>query len=230
MNPLYCDDQGFPGTASPFDGGDTAADLGTILALDSTELLSLGKMRELFDISEYAPRRHPDKSKWYGQPDRFSRDQLIPMLCTFVRYPGTESQRLFYGSHKKRSFLFSWNTRGNGQMDMPWKIPDITGPLVWALWIRSSQSSFAKLFLPLLDLELLIGAIQWRFTPKSNQITRNHMLSAITCKKYSPTWTSRLAYWITDFDDLIERWRLSNIATNEYPTADLFQKAVNDLK
>src|SRR6185369_6729494 len=79
----FCDENGYPGTIDwkgEYDGGDTAAILGTLRTLYPIEI-------PLYDIPSFAssiPARHPDLNKWYGQPDRFSRDQLIPAICGII--------------------------------------------------------------------------------------------------------------------------------------------------
>lgn len=114
-------------------------------------------------------------------------------------------------------------------MDMPNKFPDVCGPEVWALWLRLWKPRFRHLVLWLLDIQTLIGAVQWRwFTPESNQVTRNHMLVCLATIK-DPSVTSRLACKINDWADLVSRWRACNTATGEYPTADLFQDKINGI-
>lgn len=218
------DAQGYPGTigeAGEFDGGDTAAIIGTIQALKPNTI------DVPFIPVTTAPLRHPDDSKWYGQPDRFSRDQLIPAICGGVLnvLVGICIHDI-YSLHKKKLFLTAWNTRGNGATDMPTKFPDVCGPEVWALWIRYKRPWWARLVLGFLDLQTLIGAVQWRLEPKSNRVTRNHMLVCITARQVLPTLVSRLAYWINDWQDLINRWEAHCEAVREYQTADLFRKKV----
>ena len=223
---LRMDRNGFPGTIDSngvYDGGDTAAILGTICALEPGILVStywLARIAEL--VSPLGiPRRHPDESKWWGQSDRFSRDQLIPLICSAVRFPGPLVFEVLYRSHKRRYFLTAWNSRKNGAMDAPEKAPDFTGPEIWALWVRYRRPWWMGLVLWFLDLELLGSAIAWKF--RKDRVSRNHMLSAITCRRYSPTITSRIAYAITNFPDLIARWRAHCDAVGEFQTADFFE-------
>lgn len=216
------DEHGLPGTEgdnAEFDGGDTAAILGTIGALSdqSPDLMPI--------LGVNAPVRHPDTTKWYGQEDRFSRDQLIPIICAGV-HSGAWPVNTIYRWHRRRWFLTAWNTRGNGALDMPKKFPDITGPEVWALWIRFKRPWWARLILCFLDLETMIGSIVWRFQPKSNRLTRNHMLVCITGMRTLPGITMRLANWINDWDDLIGRWKLHCVKGLEYDTAELFEKHI----
>lgn len=228
------DDRGFPGTEGEdgqFDGGDTAAIIGTLMALGDPSVIQkefpsrLSLMRDML-IRDKGPVRHPDESKWYGQPDRFSRDQLIPILCSFVAAVGGGAGHLYY-FHRKNKFLRAWNTRKNGAMDVPLKPADFTGPEVWALWARVRQGPWwLKCLLLFLDLETLAGSILWRFKRKSDRVCRNHMLVCIIGMTRYPTITMRAAFHLNDWPDLIARWEGHCRDVKEYPTADLFRAAV----
>ncbi len=181
------------------------------------------------------PVRHPDKTKWYGQPDRFSRDQLVPVICAAIAYPDCISDifEQFYQAHRQRYFCSAWNTKKNGRMDVPLKkrplgiLPreDICGPELWALWIRYKQPKWARLVLWFLDIELLFSSLVWKF--KSSNVTRNHMLSSLACYQYMPTVTSKLSYWLNDWPKLVGKWKWHCTATREYDTSAMFQKALD---
>lgn len=100
------------------------------------------------------PRRHPDESKWYHRTNTTSRDQLIPYLC-FVARPKASVRPHFVelvAQHRKRLFMFTWNTKRNFRYptleehqikstpDVKWdyedKTPDFCGPNVWAVYLR----------------------------------------------------------------------------------------------
>lgn len=236
----WVDDRGFPGTQGEdgqYDGGDSAAIIGNLMALGAVESaavipgaiipVKLRLLRSLI-IKPDGMVRHPDKSKWYGQTDRFSRDQLIPILCSFVGSIPDADTRLVFRLHRARKFLTAWNTKKNGVMDTPDKFPDITGPEVWALWCRVLGGPWwLNLLLPILDLETLAGSISWRyFQPATNRVTRNHMLVCLTGMKKFPTVTMRLANWINNWPDLTARWAAHSKAVGEFPTADLFLAAL----
>jgi hypothetical protein len=236
MTPMNnVDAQGFPGTQGDdgqFDGGDTAAIVGNLIALGQAEIFPVKlRLMRSFLIRDDGLVRHPDRSKWWGQTDRFSRDQLIPILCSFVGEIPVLEVRNTFRFHQANYFLQAWNTRGNGQMDMPAKTADFTGPEIWALWYRVRGGPWwLGLLLPLLDLETLLGAITWRFQPATNRVCRNHMLVCLTGMKKNPTITMRLACWVNDWADLLARWRAHVMAVQEYPTADLFARAVAALR
>lgn len=230
----WLDDKGYPGcrqSDGSWDGGDTAAILGTIMALSPEVTNQIVKPLEEacpYDIVYGQPLRHPDKKMWYGLPWRYSRDQLIAMLCGAMTC-GLSLDRV-YAAHKKRWFVTAWNTRKNGVIETPWKFPDITGPEVWALWIRYHSPWWGWFVLTFLDVETLIGAIIWRwFQPKTNQLTRNHMLVSIVMRRRQPSLLTPLITLINDWDELVALWRLSNEATGEFPSADLFADALKKL-
>lgn len=225
----WLDEDGYPGTIQwdgSYDGGDTAAIIGTIEALDDKEPCKVPPI----PFSNGFPIRHPDDTKWVGQPNRFSRDQLIAALCGLIGQDNSVWSYAFYQAHKHRYFLTAWNTKGNGQMDLPNKFPDVCGPEVWALWIRLKRPWWARLVLCTFDLQTLVGAIQWRwFTPKTNRVTRNHMLVCLATIEHQPTSVSRLACVINDWTELVSRWDDHCTAVGEYPTADLFRKKLEKL-
>jgi hypothetical protein len=220
----YLDAQGLPGTRQ-YDGtldmGDSAAIYFNVQALAPKTM----RGHEL-DYFTTAPVRHNDVSKWYGQPDRFSRDQLTPVLCwAALQNQGQHPLMLkVLKSHLKHALLFAWNTKGNGQMDMPKKTPDITGPEILGLYLRIYKPFGYQLLLPFLDLETLVNSIIWKF--RSDRVTRNHMLVHITQTKVSPSFISKLSYKLNDFKDLVSRWEAHCAAVGEYPTADLFKKVL----
>lgn len=217
------DEDGLPGSIGlqgEFDGGDTAAILGTMIALVPQH--TLGQWCNKIGFVGYGPpRRHPDFSKWYGQYDRFSRDQLIPVICAGIRLKFWAPIEEVYGRHKQLHFVKAWNTKKNGAIEVPTKSPDITGPEVWALWIRYKRPWWARLVLVILDLESLASAIHWKYWRK-DRVCRNHMLSSIMSRRYMPTLVSRLTYWLNDWPILIAKWAVHCEVTKEYDTSNLF--------
>lgn len=224
MDAAYLDSYGLPGdrqSDGTLDMGDSAAIYFNILALSQEPD---DKANNYYSV---VPLRHPDKSKWWGQPDRCSRDQLIPMLCYAIKRDiKTKFIKEVFVSHLKRLLLLAWNIRGDGAMVMPLKFPDITGPEIFGLWLRVFKPFGYRIMLPFCDIETLVNALLWKYyQPITNQITRNHMLVCITQRKY-PSITSRLADKINDYNDLVTRWQIHCAVTGEYPTADLFKAEV----
>lgn len=230
------DSQGYPGTQGEdgqFDGGDTAAIIGTILALYDQMPRHLQSQGDILTIKQDqliklgVPVRHPDESKWYGQNDRFSRDQLIPSICSVTQRDCFYREKL-YQAHKKLWFLRAWNRLKNGSMSAPSKAPDFTGPEVWALWLRCYKPWWRHLVLWFLDIETLIGAIHWLW--RSDRVCRNQMLVIINGMRFDPTPTMRLANWLTNWPDLVNRWQGHCADVREHSTSKYFRRAVEVLR
>jgi len=231
------DKYGLPVTKSG-DGGDSAAICGTLMVVDDKFVTPSSLQMYLNDAT---PVRHPDSDKWYGRPWRFSRDQLIGLLCGIVARNSEHVVELtgmiLWSKHLRRGFIFAWNRIRNFQYetesehklkstpDVAWnpkpKISDITGPEVWGLWIRFWRMWFLWPALWILDLETAASSALWRWKPK-NDITRNHMLIMITQKNHMPTPISWMARKISNIDDLCERWGRYCQAVGEEDTAKLF--------
>lgn len=225
MNKKYLDNLGLPGTLNydnTIDMGDSAAIYFNVEALSPKTLVQ----KENLYFTE-APVRHPDKTKWWGQPNRFSRDQLIPLLCwaSLQNKKDSELVKKVFWSHFRRGFLLAWNSKKNGAMEVPSKFPDFTMLEIWGLWLRVFKPKWACLFLWFLDLETLAGAIHWKF--RKDRVSRNHILVAITQRKVMPSLISKLADKINNYTDLCDRWDNHCKAVWEYPTADLFRKILN---
>lgn len=214
----YIDSLGLPGTKE-LDMGDSAA------IYFNVEALSPGTFTTSPEVYfTTAPVRHPDTSKWWGQPDRYSRDQLIPMLCwaALQNKKDVDLIRKVRYSHFKRAFLLAWNTKRNWDMDVPDKFPDLTLFEIWGLWIRVHKPFWAKAVLWFLDLETLIASIHWKYF-REDRVSRNHMLVAITQREVLPTFISKLSYSLNNWSDLVARWKAHCEACEEYQTADLFE-------
>jgi len=233
--PPYLDKNGLIVTLQG-DGGDSCANAGTVATLnpDAAVFLSDYVRTQGFLV------RHPDATEWYGRKGRFSRDQLVALLCALVMRPSklwlkSEVRRL----HKERLFLFAWNTIRNfvyeteeehklkSTPDVPWnmswKVPDFTGPEVWALWIRVYRLWYLYPVLCVFDIETLIGSLDWRFRRK-DRVTRNHLLVTYVSTQVMPTPISYLSKMITPVQNLIERWSAHCKAVGEYDSGPLFRE------
>lgn len=249
----YFDLDGFPVTNSG-DGGDSAAQWGNLMAINPTA--GLAKLATAY-LGQETPLRHPDKNKWYGLEWRFSRDQLVAYLCGLIGMKraglaGLEVATLrLFKMHRRQWFLLAWNRYRNhvyptlvehmakATPDVYWrpqpKFPDVTGPEVWALWLRlylEGRPFFLLrpliwLALNVLDLETLIGSVHWRF--RKDRVTRNHLLTTIVSRASSPTVTSWLNFKISPTAELIERWSAHCEATGELNTAPLFRSVVETM-
>jgi hypothetical protein len=219
----YLDSYGLPGAGQPLDMGDAAADYFTIIALTQE---TPDKLNLFWNSTCNCPIRHPDASKWWGQPDRFSRDQLIPLLVLGCLKGNNTLIHSTFVAHLWRGLLFAWNTRQDGAMAEPWKMPDITGPEVLGLWLRVFKPLGYKLLLPICDIETLVNSLLWRFyQPSTNRVTRNVLLVAIA-QRQSSTIISWLADKINNYQDLLARWEANTETCGEYPTGPLLRIAL----
>ena len=121
------------------------------------------------------PIRHPDSTRWYSRPNTTSRDQLIPYLC-YVATHRPDYFKQLAAQHAKRAFVFAWNTHRNFQYSTPeeqlaksnvswnyaWKLPDICGPNVWAIYLRGllKHSKISGALAPILKLPLYVLDLQ----------------------------------------------------------------------
>lgn len=237
------DELGLPGCidsqSKQFDGGDSCAIFCTEVALGGKQFDP--KLLSLFIGADGMPRRHPGypgKRLWYAEPDRFSRDQMIAMICAGIKLGGHPAVDALYRAHKTTGFMHAFNTKGNDRLEHEDKDPDFTGPEVWALWERYWKKDNWKL--AIWDMETLGSSYIWQYRKirdaihkkkdpnyRGNRVTRNHMLVSIIANQYMPTPVSKKAYQVNDFDDLINaRWDNHCKDVGEWNTAQLFREAV----
>lgn len=149
-----------------------------------------------------------------------SRDQTIPVMICLGIYRSSEALWRLFKSHLRRGLLFTTNTVGNGT---DWrtakrKMPDFTGPEVWALYIRGFEPAkwhwrilYWLIFatpLHILDLETMVGSIIWRFKKHDDVI--NHCSVCIYGMVRMPTLTMVLANKLNSHqrmhDKMVEYW------------------------
>lgn len=202
-------------------GGDGGDSLNRTCALLVLETLQIGKAPRLRvaealnvlrcqDLGKYRRSWHP--GKWYSNCDRTSRDQLIPLVILCGLIEDKSHLRDIFKDHFKRGLLFAYNTRRNFQYptqeehlekstpdvkwNYSWKLPDITGPAFWALYIRGFNLCYLRPLLELLDLEILFGAVILRFQEKRDDVI-NHALILEYSKVRLDTFVSKLARLVT---------------------------------
>lgn len=162
----YLDQWGVPCTKPApgiHDGGDSLANWATIgylrpyCGLESQRWANRAPL--FWHNGAQQPIRHPNAELWYGRPHTCSRDQLRPTLYYLGAQmrlgPPAAILELYlklWDAHKRLWCCLTWNTKRNFQYptleehtakstpDVPWnfssKLPDLTGPEVWATWIR----------------------------------------------------------------------------------------------
>lgn len=183
--------------------------------------------------------RHPNKDWDASDFDRMSRDQLKPLVVALGYWDRKELKDFTIG-HLKRGFLFCNNTRQNGankfthgtkNYDYSWRFPDVTGPDVWALFIRAWKAWPLYPLLLLFDIYLIVTAIKWRWFPKHN-IALNSTLSLMQAIHRLPTPLSWLASKTMPVPKLIEicREHLNDQYVAMPFLADMMRDAWEELK
>lgn len=146
-------------------------------------------------------RRHPDARHWYGQYNRMSRDQMHWMIA--LALADETAFRAFIHNWSRRAFLFGTNTQGNSDFDNKIKLPDFTGPGLWAYSIRCIAISkgapvpkWLKPVLTLMDLEMLANSlirVYWYGKDRNETDSRNHLKAMGLAKLVGDTWMAKLA-------------------------------------
>jgi len=108
-----------------------------------------------------------------------------------------------------RLLLFTTNTRANGvgASVSKKKMPDITGPTFWALYLRGFK--LGKYLFPLLfvlDLFLIIDVLVWdkKDTEKDDDII-NHTSMLLYSQLQLPTPASKLAARLSNRNNMMEK-------------------------
>lgn len=228
-----------PTTASG-DGGDSAAICGTLLTVAWWYPVpeQIGRY-----VEGETPVRHPNSDKWYGLPWRFSRDQLIGLLCGLIirrrNFLCRATGWRLFEMHTQRWLVLAWNKYRNhvypsleehlekSTRDVKWrpeeKFPDICGPEVLALWIRFWRFYPLWPLLWILDLDTLFGSISWHW--REDRVSRNHLLVLLAGRASMPTPVMALARWIAPVDEMILKWQAHCRVIGEVDLTPEFKRA-----
>lgn len=208
--------------------GNNVADLANLpfrTKEDYSELLKLFECPE----SSGNYRRHPtnDWSAYCnGTYDgNMSRDQSLPLVISLAFMGFNKRLLMYFFRHLMRLLLFTTNTRKNGEdpTKTRWKLPDLTGPEFLSVYLRANPVLGYLLYpvLCVLDLELLLGSVLWRYR-KSDDII-NHATSLIFANIRVQTPISWLAAKILSKDMVLSKlktywcsWRKSCYYVNLY--------------
>lgn len=195
------------GAAPHLEGGDTCANEGT---LQYCGLHREEQIKGLF-LHRDIPVRHPDPGMWYSNPTRTSRDQLIPLLCAFIRDPEVfkEERKKLFRAHLKHALLFAFNIYPNWvpEYKAKLKVPDLTGPEFWALWIRAFRVRQLYPLLYLFDIETLLSIIYTKLFRKEDHDLRNSALVVHAARYYMPTLISLLTKYIAGNKMFLEAFK-----------------------
>lgn len=154
------------------DGGDstfhtgnywTAFHLMKSLGLDNAYILDIDE-EKVFDLFRYRGKlgvycRHPYATFWGSDSYRFSRDQQKSVIAaeSFNRRSWKRVIPFMLRHGLLRLFLFDAKLKDNGNYD--WKFPTLTGPTIWASYIRYFINMYGSVFYLLYPL-LLVFDIQ----------------------------------------------------------------------
>jgi len=142
------------------------------------------------------------KNPWNGN---ISRDQLQGILAYYIKHQDYKELFKIFLHHGAWLWLFAYNTVRNGDTSFKWKWPDVTGPDVWAMYIRGFRPYGYLLYplLCLLDIHMLLSTLHFNYTNQDDdQIS--FAIKSITQKEYVPTPISLLAWKILDKTKLIK--------------------------
>lgn len=138
--------------------------------------------------------RHPDKKMWYSDKYRVGRDQQKSIISAESFIKGSWKRVIpFMLRHATRLFLFEAKLKDNG--NHKWKFPAITGPTIWASYLRyfMMKSKIFFVFYPLLllfDLEILLNLFVKTRIDKDDTDVLNHINYSIWFHYVAPTpWT-----------------------------------------
>lgn len=206
---MHIDKYGIIGQIQPdssIEGGDSACWHGHYVYLTSDNEVDYV---DTFEIAPGAYVRHPDPEQtfygfgaYYASPydGVMSRDQLTGVAAALARVDQAAARRLLK-HHSLRLFLTAYNTRKNGAdpKDTPWKMPDILGPDMLAMFLRAARLGVAvRPLLWLGDLHLLINTLVDRlFKPKSDDVI-NHLGRLFVAQEFQPTLIGKLAALLAD--------------------------------
>jgi len=167
-----------------------------------------------FEVGFGAYARHPKKSQtkhgfgaYYKNPWQgcISRDQLRGILAALISGGEYLAMLRLILHHALRGFIFAYNTIENGDDPdtAPWKLPDLTGPDIWAMELRGFGLA-SWLFWPilcLLDIYMLFNAVFHNH--KETQHVISFSITLLVCVENVPTPTSLLAKYVIDRDELL---------------------------
>jgi hypothetical protein len=163
------------------------------------------------EVSPGRYRRSPHQGMWYSHGDRTSRDQLIPLVI-MLGIASRSKLGAVFRDHLKRGLLFAYNTHRNFQYptleehlakstpdvkwNYGWKLPDLTGPEFWVLYIRGFRSKVLYPLLYLFDLETVISSILIRFQTDKDDVLNHALILEFARVRMDTLWT-KLARLIT---------------------------------
>lgn len=204
------------GSPIEVEGGDSVNWTGHYIYLTGKGDLKQFRAHQGGKMVDGAYVRHPVHSSTFNEFGAYyqgtwdgviSRDQYTGILLGLLKLGCTKCAKKAVKHHAKRGFLFAYNTRINGQnpWQSKWKMPDFTGPDIWALEIRALRlpDAVALPLLTVLDLHVLVNSLTLRMSKKDDVIS--HVGKLVASLEYQPTVTSKLTWKLTNRLDLVDR-------------------------
>lgn len=195
-----------------FDGGDSAHRIGIyysgmyLLYKDNKIYLTKLKKQFIDDLNKITVKnkfvRHPDQSKWYSNPNNFSRDQTTPLIIAMGFFD--EKERIIENLNflvKNKGFypnnLKNWT---NEQKVFPRDYNDFAGVTDYAHYVRSLKNKYFYPYLLISDISLFVHSIiriyysYYDETDTSDDL--NFTLSIIQSEESLPTPLSKAAKFL----------------------------------
>lgn len=149
--------------------------------------------------------RHPDPTKWYSNPNNFTRDQSIPLIVALGAFNRPADQSILWSNlhnvlHNGGFFPNKLKNWTNEEKVFPFDYNDPAGPSDYGLYIRALRIQKYRWFLWVGDALLLgnsflrIAYSYFDNTDTSNDL--NFTLHLLQAKNIWPTWFSHFAYRI----------------------------------
>lgn len=237
---MHRDKYGFIGQIQPngsIEGGDSACWMGHWIYLNGgKDPQSLIRMSS-YEVKPGAYVRHPIPEQtnngfgaYYANPWQgcISRDQLSGIMCGLVGQKDHAAMLRLIKHWALRGFLFSYNTIKNGRdpKTAKQKLPDFTGPEMWALALRGLK--YPWMFLPLLyvfDLHMLLSTILRNKSFDTDPI--NYTGRLLVSLRVCPTLISKLTWLVLDKEKLEEE--LIGYWCGWRKTCEIANKAIEEL-
>jgi len=145
--------------------------------------------------------RHPDKERWASSRGVMSRDQMSANIIAmgFTKMKG-HLRRMMLRHLLFRGGLFAENYYYNNDLAAGKKVPDITGPKIWAMYIRAwacINPRATLIFWPLLwllDIQLAVDSVLSVVMDDPNET--NHIGAVLQANVVMPTLLSKLSCWL----------------------------------
>jgi len=148
------------------------------------------------------------KKPWIREKDRGSRDQYTPWICVFAVKSQGRLRPVLKDIAKvvAKRFGFFTNTRKNGVLKTPKKLPDNITPEVLSILLRGLLGKWGKPLYYMFDMWLIIDVLYTRYLKNDTDIA-NHLAILLTSNYVHQTFLGKLALRLTDLKQTKQRLR-----------------------